>query len=118
MTSLALGAALAIGVSPVTMAQAQQQPQQQAPAQSVSDEQLQVFAVALLEVQKVAQEYSPRIQQSQDQGGAQKLQEEAQEKMAEAVQAKGLSVEQYNQMANLVESDPAAREKVVQYMRQ
>lgn len=118
---LTLAVALAIGAGFVSApVQAQQSmPQQQAPAQQqVSDQEIQVFASALQEVQKIVVAYSPRIEEAKDPAQAQKLHAEAQQKMAEAVESSGLSVEKYNQVAKLAESDKDVLNRVKQHMNQ
>lgn len=126
IASMTLAAALAIGTGPIAgSAQAQQQPpqqqqpmpQQQPPAQQqVSDQDLQVFASALQEVQKIVVAYSPRIEKAKDPAQAQKLHTEAQQRMADAVEAEGLSVEQYNQVAKLAETDEGVRNRIKRYL--
>jgi len=122
IASLALGTTLALGTAPIvaaaqTQPQQQPMPQQQAPAQQqVSDQEIQVFASALQQVQKIVVAYSPQIEKAKDPSEAQKLHGEAQQKMAEAVQAEGLSVEKYNQMAKLAESDANVRDRIKQQM--
>ena len=126
IASLALGTAVTLGFGGMAAAQTQppaQQPTQQAPApqqapgqQQVSDQQIQVFASALQKVQEIVVAYGPQIEKAKDLEQAQKLHTEAQDKMAQAVKSEGLSVQQYNQVAKLAESDPQVRSRIKAHM--
>ncbi|ARQ58851.1 MULTISPECIES: DUF4168 domain-containing protein [Rhizobium] len=113
--------------SAVEMAQAQQQPaaQSQAPMQGqsggtaatapVSDQKLEAFAVAYLQVDKVRQEYSAKIDATKDEAGKQKLQEEAKKQMVDTVEASNdISVEEYSSILTAAQSDPALAKKVLE----
>ncbi|EJT04826.1 DUF4168 domain-containing protein [Rhizobium sp. CCGE 510] len=119
--------------SAVEMAQAQQQPSAQAqpPAQgqapmqaqtggngaptAVSDQKLEAFAVAYLQVDKVRQQYSEKIGATKDEAGKQKLQEEAKKQMVDTVEASnGISVEEYSSILTAAQSDPALAKKVLE----
>lgn len=119
--------------SAVEMAQAQQQPsaQSQPPAQAqqtmqgqtggngaaapVSDQKLEAFAVAYLQVDKVRQEYSAKITAAKDDAAKQKLQQEAKEQMVNTVQAShDISVEEYSSILTAAQSDPALAKKVLE----
>lgn len=112
--------------SAVDMAQAQQQPAQgQAPMQGqtggngaaapVSDQKIEAFAVAYLQVDKVRQEYSAKITAAKDDAAKQKLQEEAKKEMVDTVQAShDISVEEYSSILTAAQSDPALAKKVLE----
>jgi hypothetical protein len=72
----------------------------------VSDEKLEQFAEARASVQEIQQEYAVKADASDDALAAQSLREEAREKMVEAVHDSGLSVSEYNQIAQRVQIDP------------
>ena len=115
--------------SAVDMAQAQQQPAQaQPPAQgqtpmqgqqggtgataAVSDQKIEAFAVAYLQVDKVRQEYSAKIGATKDETTKQQLQEEAKKQMVDTVQASpDISVEEYSSILTAAQSDPALAKK-------
>ncbi|MBX4906068.1 MULTISPECIES: DUF4168 domain-containing protein [Rhizobium] len=111
--------------SATELAQAQQQPpaQGQAPMQGqggtgaaapVSDQKLEAFAVAYVQVDKVRQEYSAKIDATKDQAAKQKLQEEAKKQMVDTVQASNdISVEEYSSILTAAQSDPALAKKVL-----
>ncbi|NKK76216.1 DUF4168 domain-containing protein [Rhizobium leguminosarum] len=113
--------------SAVDMAQAQQQPpaQGQTPMQGqpggngaaapVSDQKIEAFAVAYLQVDKVRQEYSAKIGATKDEAAKQQLQEEAKKQMVDTVQASpDISVEEYSSILTAAQSDPALAKKVLE----
>ncbi|MDV4177002.1 DUF4168 domain-containing protein [Rhizobium brockwellii] len=115
--------------SAVDMAQAQQQPAQalppaqgQTPMQgqpgatgAVSDQKIEAFAVAYLQVDKVRQEYSAKIGATKDEAAKQQLQEEAKKQMVDTVQASpDISVEEYSSILTAAQSDPALAKKVLE----
>ncbi|EJJ28384.1 DUF4168 domain-containing protein [Rhizobium sp. CF142] len=113
--------------SAVDMAQAQQQPpaQSQAPMQGqagdngaaapVSDQKIEAFAVAYLQVDKVRKEYSAKIGATKDEAAKQKLQEEAKKQMVDTVEASNdISVEEYSSILTAAQSDPALAKKVLE----
>lgn len=86
------------------MDQPQQQTQQ---AEPVSDQELKQFVVAVSNVQAVQQQYAQELQNAEDQSKAQALRQEAQQSMVEAVQETGMTVPEYNQLAQRVQNDPS-----------
>lgn len=96
----------AVPISTLHAQQAQQAApsaaQQQAP---VSDQALEQFADAASTVRDVREEYSAEIQSTQDEEKAQALRSEAQQKMVVAVQQAGLSVSDYNMIAQRLQTD-------------
>ncbi|NKL99039.1 MULTISPECIES: DUF4168 domain-containing protein [Rhizobium] len=117
--------------SAVDMAQAQQQPAQASPpaqaqppmqaqpgngaTAAVSDQKIEAFAVAYLQVDKVRQEYSAKIGATKDEAAKQQLQEEAKKQMVDTVQASpDISVEEYSSILTAAQSDPALAKKVLE----
>ncbi|RUM18851.1 DUF4168 domain-containing protein [Rhizobium vallis] len=129
-TSLATMTAAVFSLLAFSPASAQQQPAQaqppaqgQAPMQGqgggaaapVSDQKLEAFAVAYLQVDKVRQEYSAKIDATKDDATKQKLQEEAKKQMVDTVQASNnISVEEYSSILTAAQSDPALAKKVLE----
>ena len=111
--------ALALGTAGSAVAQEQQggqgQPGEYAPPQEqggeVSDEKLGQFMVAMASVQDVQEEYAGQIQSTSDGEKAQELRQEAQSKMISAVEDSGLSVPQYNMIAERMRTDPDLAER-------
>ena len=83
---------------------------QQAQGGEVTDEMLGQFMVAMASVQDVQEEYAGQIQ-STDGEKAQELRQEAQSKMISAVEGSGLSVPQYNMIAERMRTDPELAER-------
>ncbi|TVS15854.1 MAG: DUF4168 domain-containing protein [Gammaproteobacteria bacterium] len=88
------------------------QPEQ--PAQpSFDDETLERFAGAWNNVQEIRDEYMGEIQAAGDAEQAQALQQEAQEKMVEAVTEAGVEVSEYNEIATRMGQDPEFAQMVM-----
>ena len=121
------------------------------PKTTVSDEELQMFASAMKEIQLVNEEAQTEmieavegtdlsverfneIQQQQAdpeakvaaedmekfQASSQAISEiqiKAQQKMQEKIVAQGLSIDRYQEIANIVQSDPKLQEKMQQYIQ-
>ncbi|ASY65552.1 hypothetical protein SJ05684_b45700 (plasmid) [Sinorhizobium sojae CCBAU 05684] len=98
------------------LAQAQQtqpaQGQTGATSAPVSEEKLEAFAVAYLQVDKVRQEYSAKIGAETDASAKEKLQTEANQQMVKAVEASPISVEEYTSILTAAQNDPALANKV------
>lgn len=99
--------------------QQQQAPQGQgaAPAQeqvptNFSDSEIEKFVAAQDDLETIRQEYSGKLEGTEDPDKAAELQQEASEKMVTVVQDEGLDVETYSNIALAVQSDPELREKV------
>ena len=94
ITRLAAAAAVAAGVGTVAAMAQEAAPQQTAPQQQVpaptgqqfDDTKLRSFAVAYLEVSKVAQTYQPQLQAAKDPQEQQRIQTEAASGMVKAVE--------------------------------
>lgn len=100
---------------------AQEEDQQQAYAQQqmeemanqpISDEQLEQFADALNEIERINDEFVAQLEQAESQEEAQELQIAAQSEMVEAVEDSGLSVEEYNAIAYRMQNDPEIQERI------
>lgn len=101
-------------------AQQQGQPQQSqpgaAPAQQqkaapVSDGDLKKFVDASEDVAKIRDEFSQKLNNADDQEKAQQLQQEAQDKMLNAVQESGLDAMKYNEIATQIQADPQLQQR-------
>ena len=91
-----------------------QSPQQSQLAQkNVSDEDLQSFAKAYVEVQKIQQSHQASLKNTQDPTQVEKLQQEASVEMSKAVQKQGLTPETYTQILVAVNSDSQLSKKVL-----
>jgi len=95
--------------------QQQQEYQYQDPSQQAadfSDPELKKFAAALSEVNNIRGEYSEALENVKDSGKAQELQNKYTKKMINAIEGKGLSVEDYNNISKAMQENPQLREKV------
>lgn len=79
---------------------------------AVDNAQLEQFVTALTDVRDLGNEYSEQIASAQDQQEAQELQQEAQVEMVAVVEDTGLTVEEYNQIAQQLSQDPELMERV------
>lgn len=117
----ATAASALLSALPMSALHAQQAQQAQPPAQQqapVSDEALEQFSEAASTVREVRQEYSAEIQSTKDEEKAQALREEAQQKMVVAVQGAGLSVPEYNLIAQRLQSDGELMQRLNQMQNQ
>lgn len=90
-----------------------------APAAAVDDGKLKSFAVAFLGVTKVSQTYKPKIEAAQSDADRQTLQKEAGQEMVEAVnEAGGINLEEYNQIIEAAQTDPALAQKINTHITQ
>ncbi|MDX0968253.1 DUF4168 domain-containing protein [Sinorhizobium medicae] len=104
------------------LAQAQQAPAQTQPqaqpdaggtSAPISEQKIEAFAVAYLQVDKVRQEYSTKIGATTDEAAKTKLQNEASQEMVKAVETSpNMSVEEYTTILKAAQSDPALAQKV------
>jgi hypothetical protein len=84
----------------------------EAPVANVTDDKLENFVDAATEVQNVQTTYTERMKQAADQQQAQSLRQEAQDKMVSAVEESGLTVQEYNLIAQRLQTDPALAERM------
>ena len=115
-------AALTAGTVAVAQTQPQQQqraPQLQAPKTVVSDKEIQAFAAAATEVRHLNQKWIPQVQQAAKQGpdAEQKTRQQAMAEMTQAVQKRGLSVDQYSRILDQTQTDPDLNRKVQERMQ-
>lgn len=93
-------------------------PQEQVESLEVSDQQLEQFVDAVTSVEQVQQEYAAQIQDTQDAEQAQTLRQEAQEEMVSAVEDSGLSVDEFNLIAQQIQTDPALVARLQNILRE
>lgn len=80
---------------------------------AISEQKIEAFAVAYLQVDKVRQEYSAKIEATSDEAAKKELETEGSKKMVEAVKASpAISVEEYSAILTAAQSDPAVAKKV------
>ena len=119
ITGLALSMALAFGAAQALaqdygdsegqdqgMAQSQQQ------AADFSDQDLQQFVDLQSEIGDIREEYVSKIENADSEDKARELQQEAQSAMVSAIEAAGMSVQDYNAIAVAYNSNPDVQERV------
>lgn len=94
-----------------------QVPQQQPDAgptygADVSQDEVDSFVDAYMSVQEINQDYTQRLQDVEDSEEATQLQQEAQGKMQDAISESGLSIAEYQQIANQAGQDDQLRSQI------
>lgn len=113
LTASALLSALLLATAPVhAQSDAQTPPPAAQPAANIDDAQLEKFAAALDDIAKIQEDAMARLSQVEDQQKAQAIQQEANENMVDAVNDSGLSVEDYNLIANQLQTNPELQERL------
>lgn len=84
----------------------------QQPQAQISEEKVDKFVDAYVEVQKINQEYTAQLQSTGEPEKATELQQEAQTKMQQAVTDTGLSIPEYQQIAALAGQDQELRSRI------
>lgn len=107
-----------LALSPMAMAQDDGygggEPLEQAQdAENFEQQELERFADAYIEVGEIHANYSQRLEQAEDPDQAQEVQQEANDRMVEAIQEHGLEVQDYSEIAAALERDPEMRDQVV-----
>ena len=91
---------------------------QLAQAQQFSDEKIESFAVAALEVSRIRDDYVARIQQAESEEQRQQLAEQATTEMVEAVEsAPGITTEEYNAIIQAASEDQALSQRINEQIR-
>jgi len=118
--SVVLAGALILALALPMPAQDAQPPQQQPPTQQFepSDNQVQAFASAALQVQQIRSKWQTRMQEADNAEKAQELQVQAATEMVSAVQERGLTVETYKAIATAARDNPELAGRIVKLMEQ
>lgn len=115
LTLTAVTAALAFGGSALAQEEYQAPPPQPETI-DVSNQQLERFAHAQVEIVDIRQDFSARLQKVEDSEKAHELQLAANEEMTQAVKGAGLDVKTYNEIAMAIQSDPELQDKLNELM--
>jgi hypothetical protein len=94
-----------------------QQPPAEQSASSYSDSELQSFAVAVLEVQRINDTYMPKLESAKSAEEQQQVRQAASQEMLSAVEKEGMSVDKYKEILRQAETNPAVAERVKEHMR-
>ncbi|MBP1861089.1 DUF4168 domain-containing protein [Rhizobium herbae] len=88
-----------------------------APA-AISDQKIEAFAVAYLQVDKVRQDYAAKIGAEKDAVNKQKLQNEANQQMINAVEkSPGMSLDEYKTVITAAQTNPDVAKKVQEKLK-
>ena len=100
-------------------AQQQQQPSQQPALPSdLSQDQIETFADAAIEVQRVHQDFNAQVQTAENPEEIEQLQQQAQDDARQAIEGKGLSVDEYSAILEAANQDPQLYAMIVETMQQ
>ena len=126
--------ALTVGVAQVAQAQAQQTPSsQQQPAQQpapsagaaqtvtsadVTDQEVEQFAKSYEAVSRIQKDIEKQAESAQDSSATAQAKQEANQKMAEAVQSQGLKVERFNIISRSLNQDATLKQRVQQKIQE
>lgn len=107
----AAAAALILAGTAAAQQPADLQAQNQVEIEPVSDDEIETFVAATEEVVVIIEEWQPKLQSAESEEAARELQQQAQDELVAAVEAKGMSADRYNQinMAAAQDEELAAR---------
>lgn len=111
---LAFLTAIGLLFGSLAIAQVPQQQPETAPSYGVevSQDDVDNFVEAYMSVQEINQDYTQRLQDVDDPEQATELQQEAQGKMQDAISEAGLSIAEYQQIANQAGQDDQLRSQI------
>jgi Domain of unknown function (DUF4168) len=93
-------------------------PQQQSPTPppAFSQQQLESFAAAALQVREIRTRWQPRIQEAESAEKAQEFQKQGTAEMRRAIEARGLTVETFNAIATAARNNPELASRLTKLM--
>ena len=109
-----IAAALACGTVPIAYGQQQPSgPPTNQPA-TVSDQDIKSFAAAASEVRQLQRVWIPKVEEAGKQGPEEqtKVRQQAISEMTQAVQKNGLSVDRYQEIYQIAQTDPEVQRKI------
>ena len=131
--------ALTVGLAQIAQAQAQQTPPSQQPSAQqqeqqsppaaaaaketvtsadVTDQEIEQFAKSYKEVTQIQKDTDKQLESVQDTAGAAKVKQEANQKMADAVQGQGMKVERFNLIARSLNQDVTLKQRIQQKIQE
>lgn len=123
VAALTAAALSLIVISSPAFAQSAAEPQTTQPMQgtapaAISDQKIEAFAVAYLQVDKVRQDYAAKIGAEKDAVNKQKLQNEANKQMINAVEkSPDMSLDEYKTIITAAQTDPDVAKKVQEKLK-
>ncbi|EKE72354.1 DUF4168 domain-containing protein [Gallaecimonas xiamenensis] len=113
MRNLMLSSLLTVSLAGLPMASLMAAPAPQGQqAQALSDSQLEQFHDAQKAISGIRDSAMEKLNASENPDEAQQIQQQANEQMIAAVKDAGLTVEDYNQIARAVQTDPTLRARL------
>jgi len=94
------------------------QPAAGAQAQQFSETKLENFAESLGEIMEIREEFTGKLQKTEDADKARELQQQANEKMLGVIEENDISIDEYNAINEAVQTDPELRNRVIAMMQQ
>ena len=93
---------------------------QEPPAQqlNVSEPQLRSFARVYVAVEKIRQEYEPRLKEAKNPEEGQEIKSEAASKIQGALTQEGLTEEAYSQIFEVARADAGLRQKLIDFINE
>jgi len=131
--------ALTVGLAQIAQAQAQQTPPSQQPSAQqqeqqsppaaaaaketvtsadVTDQEIEQFAKSYKEVTQIQKDTDKQLESVPDTAGAAKVKQEANQKMADAVQGQGMKVERFNLIARSLNQDVTLKQRIQQKIQE
>ena len=132
--------ALTVGLAQIAQAQAQQTPPSQQPSAQqqeqqspppaaaaaketvtsadVTDQEIEQFAKSYKEVTQIQKDTDKQLESVQDTAGAAKVKQEANQKMADAVQGQGMKVDRFNLIARSLNQDATLKQRIQQKIQE
>jgi Domain of unknown function (DUF4168) len=116
----AVGAAMLLGAgfAEVHAQEQPQMPQQPAMPSEFSQLQIETFADAAIEVQRVQQDFDAQVQAAENAEEVARLQQQAEQQARQAVENHGLSVDEYTAIVQAANQDPQLYAMIVETMQQ
>jgi len=111
-------AALGLGLPAASWAQSYGSESGQSGQVELNQEQIQTYAAAASEVQGIREQWVPRIRQAEGNEQQAQLRQQATREMMDAIEQKGLSVQQYNAITKAAQENPELRRRITEQMRQ
>ncbi len=106
-TPICIAAALGLMLGGASVASAQEQ---------YTDQELQTFASAVIQIEQISMDAQQQAQAADTPEEQQEVQAQAQAQMVQVIEAEGLSVDQYNEIATDVQADPDLAERIQQHI--
>ncbi len=103
---------LALAFGGTALAQDYQTEQQQQPTKDVTEQDLEKFAKAQVQISEIQQDFAGRLQGVDDPEQAHELQVKANEEMTEADEEVGLDVESFNEIAIAIQNNPELQQRL------